>query len=424
MTDSQRLLNTMKNKALKALLVLLTPFLLAVGYYVWFKIPPAQRRFSDAAHGIEIEWMQGYSAVEYRILLKLAGIKADSDITYNVDVYRVAYPSTNAHGERVTTRGLLAIPRTRAAYRGLVSWQHGTTVDYRDLPSAGGLYNGIFPALLFATGGYIAIAPDYIGYEQAAAEYLNARTEANAVFDLIAATHIALPQLRDTPLNPGLYLTGFSQGGHAAMAALQYPADPPLEIRAVASIAGPYAFVENQKDLAFKNALYGTKGSHTLYMAFILHSYAWMYDLPLSELVNATHLAAVETLFDGKHTNEEIYGWINSDSEDNAGIKAQDLFVPGFLADFQAWEQGQTAAPPWLVARLLENAVLAQTIQIPVRLYAGRKDTSVPIAEAVNAKETWDNDAVVLIDLGDFDHPGSAIEALPQIRNWFDEMTN
>lgn len=414
----------MKSKTLRILSIFLLPILLMSGYYLWFKIPPTNRQYIDAAHGIKLEWLQGYSALEYIVMLKLAGINAEIKSSYNVDVYRITYPSTNAHFEQVDTQGLIVIPRKAEHFRGIVSWQHGTVVDAIDLPSSGGLYNGIFPTLLFATGGYITLAPDYIGYEQANPEYLHSQSEANAVLDLIKATQIILPQIRTAPLDPAIYLTGFSQGGHVSLAALKYNHDPQIKINALASIAGPFAFVKDQENLAFKNALFGNKGSHTLYMAFLAHSYAFMYDMSLSELINEKHLSTVAALFDGQHTNDEIMAWIDSDAKDIAGVKAREIFTESFLNDFQAWEQGRTTQMPWLISRLLENSVLDQEITIPVRLYAGQKDMDVPIAEAVNAVKQWGNPNVTLIDLGNLAHMDSAIKALPQIRIWFDELTN
>ncbi|MGW7380047.1 hypothetical protein [Streptomyces sp. NPDC054794] len=57
----------------------------------------------------------------------------------------------------------------------------------------------------------------------------------------------------------------------------------------------------------------------------------------------------------------------------------------------------------------------------PVRLYAGAKDTDVPIGNARTCARTLAGEGarVRVLNQGDVDHVGSYVAALPRIVRWF-----
>src|ERR1035437_2654049 len=72
----------------------------------------------------------------------------------------------------------------------------------------------------YAAQGYAVVATDYLGYALSTYPYhpyLHADTAASMVIDSIRAARNAAPAL-GLALNGKVMLTGFSQGGHAAMA--------------------------------------------------------------------------------------------------------------------------------------------------------------------------------------------------------------
>ena len=97
----------------------------------------------------------------------------------------------------------------------------------------------------FASQGYAVVATDYLGYALSSYPYhpyIHADTEASAVIDSIRATrNVATPL--GLKLNGKVMLSGYSQGGHAAMAtqrAIERENTGEFNLVAAAHLAGPY----------------------------------------------------------------------------------------------------------------------------------------------------------------------------------------
>lgn len=97
----------------------------------------------------------------------------------------------------------------------------------------------------YAAQGYAVVASDYLGYALSSYPYhpyLHAETEASAVIDSIRATRQSAASLGLT-LNGKVMVTGYSQGGHAAMAtqrAIERDHAGEINLVAAAHLAGPY----------------------------------------------------------------------------------------------------------------------------------------------------------------------------------------
>jgi pimeloyl-ACP methyl ester carboxylesterase len=108
----------------------------------------------------------------------------------------------------------------------------------------------------FAAQGYVVVATDYLGYALSAYPYhpyMHADSEASAVIDSIRATRRAALSL-GLALNGKVMLSGYSQGGHAAMAAqraIERENTGEFNLVAAAHSAGPYyvsaALIEGAK---------------------------------------------------------------------------------------------------------------------------------------------------------------------------------
>ena len=97
----------------------------------------------------------------------------------------------------------------------------------------------------FASQGYAVVATDYIGYALSNYPYhpyMHGDTEASAIIDSIRATRNAASSLGLT-LNGKIMVAGYSQGGHAAMAAqraIERDNADEFNLVAAAHLAGPY----------------------------------------------------------------------------------------------------------------------------------------------------------------------------------------
>jgi pimeloyl-ACP methyl ester carboxylesterase len=158
-----------------------------------------------------------------------------------LNVYEVLYYTTHADGKLVKASGILYVPQGVKKTSPLMIYNHGTTVC-RDIYFDGTDEQAI--CLAFATDGYIVLCPDYIGMGEGEGRqlYLNAQTEAGASVDMLIAVTDLLPSISGKP-GKELFVTGYSQGGHAAMATyklLQDKYKDRFPVTAASPMSGPY----------------------------------------------------------------------------------------------------------------------------------------------------------------------------------------
>ena len=134
--------------------------------------------------------------------------------------------------------------------------------------------------------------------------YLHADSEADAVVDLLrAARDVVAAAGVDWP--DALLLTGFSQGGHATLAAQRLLEAAPLEgltVKAAAPIAGPFDLA----GISFPFALEGHSKSSSLYLAYLVGAYANIYGEALATALRDPYASNVPVLFDGLHDGDAI----------------------------------------------------------------------------------------------------------------------
>ncbi len=160
---------------------------------------------------------------------------------YDVDVYVVIYTSKKIDYSQDTASGVLAVPLDPSKSFPLLTFGHGTLSSKDNAPS---LSQGAYElSALFSAHGYACITPDYIGFgvSKGFHPYLNPESEVWACMDMIHATK-ELSNIINFNINNQNFVTGYSQGGHVAMAlseAIQN--DPNMELTASAPMSGPYS---------------------------------------------------------------------------------------------------------------------------------------------------------------------------------------
>jgi pimeloyl-ACP methyl ester carboxylesterase len=338
-----------------------------------------------------------------------SGMSARLPVEHGTTLYRVEYWTQGPAGDTVVASGLVALPRTREL-RGIVSWQHGTATERSEVPSKPTPDEGVVASVAFAGHGYLLAAPDYLGLGASPGRhpYYHAESTAASVVDLLRAAR-RLAEAEGFAWPDKLFLSGFSQGGHATLAALrelQEADEPGLRVTAAAPIAGPF----DLSGLSFPRALEGEAQSSSLYLGYLVASYSRVYGEPLGSTLLPQHARAVEELFDGSHGGEAIIEALPRDP--------REMFQPEFLEAFEA------RRPNWLVDRLRENDLVALTPRVPVRLYYGGLDVDVSPEEARAQARRWSERGIDAraIDVGPFDHDASVLEAAPLVRDWFDEL--
>jgi hypothetical protein len=163
------------------------------------------------------------------------------DIDYGFDTYKVTYctvdvaPPGSRRPPPTIATGNVSVPR-RAGRLSTVAYLHGTSVSFYDAPSNpnifgefnqnGESFDGPPSSAIFAGGGFIYVAPDYLGLGDSTVprhRYFHAATEASSAADLLKASRHVLGSLR-VRRSGELFTFGFSQGGHAGLALQRLPA--------------------------------------------------------------------------------------------------------------------------------------------------------------------------------------------------------
>ncbi len=354
-----------------------------------------------APEGVQLTHLRTITRAEAWVLLKLTGI-SDTGSAHDIDCWRIVYPTTDIAGAPGVASGLFALPRGVAAKR-IASFQHGTSSSREAVPSKPD-GTGLAAAILFAGNGYAALAPDYLGMGASPGPhpYLVAEPAARAVVDMINAAR----RIEGAPEGP-VFLSGFSQGGHATIAAVHALEARGETVFAAAPVAGPY---DLRTSLAA--ALEGGAPSHALYLAYLAWGYAAFYRAPLDSALTPHYAALAMRLFATPHPADEIMAALPTDP--------RTMFTREFLSAFDAGAIDQH----WLLQRITQNSLRATAPRAPTRLYYGSEDKDVIPAEAIEAARDWGGRGagVRAVDVGAFAHDPSMLAAAPQILAWLNEL--
>lgn len=197
-------------------------------------------------------------------------------------IYHIEYATVGAMNEATTASAALMVPTGSGASctgpRPLVLYAHGTTTD-RAFDMAN-LQNteSLVVAALFASQGYIVVAPNYAGYDTSTLPYhpfLVADQESKDMIDALRAARTALPlaSLTLTKDSGQLLITGYSQGGFVAMATHRAMQAAGMQVTASAPMSGPYALA------AFVDAVFDgeVNGGATVSSTMLLTAYEKAY---------------------------------------------------------------------------------------------------------------------------------------------------
>lgn len=194
-------------------------------------------------------------------LLPLAGAAA-----CNVDVRYVLYITRDPAGEPATASAAVFVPNGGGAQcsgeRPVVLYGHGTTTtksfNIADVSrntttgafnNAGGSEGSLLMAM-YAAQGFIVVAPNYLGYDRSSLNYtpyLNAEASAVDMVDGLRAAKAHLLAASPTKPSGKLFVTGYSQGGHVAMAtqrALERDYANEFTVTGGFDMSGPYNLVQ------------------------------------------------------------------------------------------------------------------------------------------------------------------------------------
>src|SRR5258707_3402484 len=153
---------------------------------------------------------------------------------------------------------------------------------------------------MFAAQGYIVVAPNYAGYDISMLGYhpfLNADQQSGEMIDILAAARTALPKTLSAATSDGgkLFITGYSEGGHVAMATQRALEASGAVITGAAPMSGPYALEAFGDAIFFGSVNLGSTVFSPLLSTSYQKAYGNISSAP-SDLYSATYVSGIETL--------------------------------------------------------------------------------------------------------------------------------
>ncbi|MGZ5781227.1 MAG: alpha/beta hydrolase family protein [Burkholderiaceae bacterium] len=222
-----------------------------------------------------------------------------------ISVYSMQYRTVGGAGERTNASGAIMVPSGSdpacAGPRPVLLYAHGTTIDKAfNMANISGNPEATIVAAMYAAQGFIVVAPNYAGYDTSTLPYhpyLDANQQANDVIDSLQEAHRAFHQF-GVNYSRKLVITGYSQGGHVAMAAqraLQFRHVDEFTVTALAGLSGPYAMS------LMGDAIFGGSPDlgGTVFLPLITNSwqkaYGNLYSSP-NDIYESLYATGIETL--------------------------------------------------------------------------------------------------------------------------------
>lgn len=189
-------------------------------------------------------------------------------IENGIELFKITYTTVDVFGKPDTASGLIILPATGKKSFFPVIYQHGTVDNRNDVPS--NVKGGWEAGAVFAGLGFFTMLPDYLGLGTSRGyhPYVHAASQSWAASDMLQAA-VSFAANAGISLNEKLFITGYSQGGHASMALHRDLERKPIsgfKVAAASHLSGPYSISTSMLDILLSNAEYGYSGyvPHTL----------------------------------------------------------------------------------------------------------------------------------------------------------------
>jgi hypothetical protein len=333
-------------------------------------------------------------------------------VRHGVDTYRIVYRTIDPEGQPTTASGLLALPRSNTRRLTTVSYLHGTEFTKDDAPSVQEHGGDPAPAITYASAGFAAVTPDYLGLGVGPGfhPWLDVPSETTAALDMLRAARRFAPRT-DHVLRREVMVTGFSQGGPAAMGlarALQEPGTPRWRLGAVAPISGPYDLRDAEIPAVLDGELDPISSvAYTAYLVVAWNRLHGLYNEP-GEMIRAPYDRGIEDLFDGMHTTRQLFKHLPA--------TVDELLTPRTIELFR------NPTGPFAEALEISDATCADWApRAPVRLYVASRDREVTVANSESCQAELHANGVdaPIVNVGPVDHLASNGVGTAMAVRWF-----
>lgn len=213
-------------------------------------------------------------------------------VKHEVDIYEIIYRVKWIDGTWRNASGIYYVPKTEKPVPYFM-FGHGTQIQKgRDISDGDSQQ---FICLAHATDGYAAMYPDYYGIGKGEGKHLyqHAWSEAHAFIYMLYAVDELNQKLNVKPSGQ-LFLTGYSQGGHASLAAhkyLQELNDPRFQVTASSPMSGAYDMTGEQEKYMFQEY------PRPFYLPYLVLSYQEAYKILPTDNIYTAFRAPFDSLF-------------------------------------------------------------------------------------------------------------------------------
>lgn len=299
-----------------------------------------------------------------------------------IEYYKITYTTPDINGVTDTASGLLVLPVREAEFQyPLLCYMHGTVDSKTDVPS--NLAGGWELAAAWGGLGFVAAAPDFLGLGESRGfhPYVHADTEASAGIDMLFAAR-AFCESEGPALNEQLFVTGYSQGGHAAAAVhreIEANHTDEFTVTASAPMSGPYSISGAMRSALLSDEPYFYQG----YLAYTALSYNEAYGLfdSVEEYFKPPYAAPIEAFYQGETTLSTLNSTLIDLLTTNEGAPIPRYMLQDSL--LAALEDENSDHP--ILQALEANDVYDWAPQAPTRLYYCTADDQVAFTNSILA---------------------------------------
>ena len=336
-------------------------------------------------------------------------------VSNGVNVYEITYKALWIDKKTwIDCSGICYVPQTSGKKVATAMYGHGTEVRKNRSIDDQDPQQGI--CMLMAADGYLTLFPDYYGMGSGEGFHLyqHAWSEAMSFVYMLYAVE-ELKKQQNVQGNGQLFLTGYSQGGHAAMAAHKYLEelnDPRFRVTAAVPMSGAYDMAGIQADYMHQ------KYPHPFYLPYLITSYQTAYKILDTENIYSIFVPPYDTLlprFFGTN-RQATYADIDKLLPEIPSI----IIKPEFLKSYQS-------DPNFAFkVRLQENGLTNWKPKAPLMLCACKGDREVNYQNSTVAYDAMRKNGVTQIRLNNLsdklDHNTCAAFAVLAMKHYFNRF--
>lgn len=334
-----------------------------------------------------------------------------SQITQSVSNYKIIYNTPGVYGESEIVSGLVSIPANTTNIKGIVLYYHGTNENKNTVPSnfdpEFGQYYNLFLSEVFASQGYIVVAPDYVGLGDNKSVmhpyYSYPETNAASGIYMLKAARTFLNNIAVSNQNNelNLYVTGYSEGGTNSMWASYYLQNQynwtlgayNLKFKKSAPVSGAYNLTDIQvpfefSNLSTSNNIFLIESTEVVFaskptlIAYVLTSFGYYtYNSNYTQLMSPNFFNLVDIpVYNKSYNIYQIYNEsINlalTDTQITEILTGQAQYLPNPINGINFSESNNSIAP-LVESNLLNNQEFNSAMK-NANIYSWK--TSVPLA--------------------------------------------